>query len=84
MDVVSEETASLYRRLLNPFKPTIVQLLPAFAELQRRFYQRGPVLTDAELAHVYAEQCALTQIDVQIDNTHLSPNDVVQQIVDLV
>ena len=84
LDVVSEETASLYRRLLNAFQPTIVQLLPAFAELQRRFYQRGPVLTDAELAHVYAEQCALTQIDVQIDNTHLSPNDVVQQIVDLV
>ncbi len=84
LDVVSEETASLYRQILDRFNPTIVQLLPAFAELQRRFYQRGPVLTDEELAQVYAEQLALTYYDVQIDNTHLSPSDVVQQLRDMV
>ncbi len=84
LDVVSEETAPLYRQLLDPFKPTIVQLLPAFAELQRRFYQRGPVLTEDELARVYEDQCALTQYDVRLDTTRLSPSSVVQQIVDMV
>ena len=84
LDVVTAETAVLYRHLLDPFKPTIVQLLPAFAELQRRFYQRGPVLTDDELAQVYAEQQAFPHYDIRIDNTHWSPNEVAEQIVDLV
>ena len=74
----------MYRHRLDPFKPTIVQLLPAFAELHRRFSQRGPVLTDDELARVYEDQCALTQYDVRIDTTRLSPSSVVQQIVDMV
>ncbi len=81
LDVLSEETAGLYRRLLQPYAPTIVQLLPTFAELQRRFYARGPVLTDEELVHVYDGQCAFTQYNHRIDNTSLSPVSVVQQIM---
>jgi hypothetical protein len=84
LDVLSAETGRLCRQLLAPFHPTIVQLLPAWPELHRRFYQRGPVLTDEELAHVYAEQCALTQYDVRIDNTDLPPASVVQRLLDLV
>lgn len=84
LDVVTEETAPLYRQLLAEFKPTIVQLLPAWPELQRRFYRRGPVLTDAQLARVYAEQCAFTQYDVRIDNTGFSPDNVVEQIANMV
>ena len=84
LDVLTEESARLYRHRLDPFKPTIVQLLPAFAELHRRFSQRGPVLTEDELAHVYEEQCAFTQYDVRLDTTRLSPSSVVQHIVDLV
>ena len=84
LDVLSEETGRLYRHLLAQFHPTIVQLLPAWTELQRRFYARGPVLTDDELAHVYAEQCALTQYDIRIDNTGVPPDRVVQQLIDLI
>ncbi len=84
LDVVSEETAALYRQLLQRFAPKIVQLLPDFPELRRRFDQRGPVLTDDELVLVYKEQSAFTQYDTRIDNTSLPPDAVAKQIIDLV
>jgi len=83
LDVVSEETAGLYRQLLQRFAPKIVQILPAFPELRRRFDQRGPFLTDDDFDQIYKQQSAFAQYDIRIDNTNLPPDVVTEQIINL-
>jgi hypothetical protein len=56
------------------------QLLPEFKELERRFNERGPVLTKAELLDVYQGQVELKGYDKRIDNTHLTSAMIVKQI----
>ena len=80
LDVLSDETAALYRRLLAPFSPRIVQLLPTYDELKRRFHARGPVLTEDELAAVYEGQTTYTAYDLRIDNTALDPHEVASRL----
>lgn len=81
LDVVSETTAPLYRRLLAPLSPLLVQLLPDFTELTRRFEERGPVLSPGEFRAVYAEQVAFEGYNLRIDNTALSAEAAAAQIV---
>ncbi|HMA37092.1 MAG TPA: hypothetical protein VKY74_21735 [Chloroflexia bacterium] len=81
LDVVVAETAALYRTRLAAFAPRIVQLLPAFDEIYRRFQARGPCLTDAEFREVYAQQEQFTGYDARIDNTTLLPEAVVDLLI---
>ncbi|MDP9314912.1 MAG: hypothetical protein M3R24_29260 [Chloroflexota bacterium] len=83
LDVLTDEITHQYRTRLAPFTCTIVQLLPTFAEVKRRFDERGPVLTDAELVMVYEQQVAYAQYDYRLDNTVLSPAQVAMQIMSL-
>ena len=83
LDVLSDETVKIYRELLRRFNPKVVQLLPAFSELARRFQERGPVLTEDELRMVYEEQGKYTQYDLRIDNTGLGPEEVAAQAASL-
>jgi hypothetical protein len=76
LDVLSETTAAIYRARLARFRPAIVQLLPDPATNQQRFQARGPVLTAAEFAAVYAEQAQFSAYDLRIDNTRLAPEAV--------
>jgi hypothetical protein len=62
------------------FHLRVVQLLPTFSELARRFHERGPVLTQDELRMVYEEQGKYTQYDLRIDNTRLGPQEVAAQV----
>jgi hypothetical protein len=83
LDVLSKETASLYRHLLQNVNLQIVQLLPAFSELKGRFYERGACLTNDELKMVYEEQCRYLDYDLRIDNTDVLPERVVEMIAPL-
>jgi adenylylsulfate kinase-like enzyme len=83
LDVLSSETAQLYRSLLENAYPTVVQLLPAFDELKRRFYERGARLTDDELKMVYEEQSSLVGYDLRIDNTDIVPEKIAEMIASL-
>ncbi len=83
LDVLTPETAALYRATLQRFAPCIVQLLPTFAELDVRFRTRGPCLTDAEFAQVYRDQQQFNDYDLRVDNTALTPNAVADRIVSL-
>ncbi len=82
LDVVSNETAPIYRSELNNLK--IVQLLPEFKELERRFNERGPVLTKEELMDVYRGQVKLKYYDARVDNTYLSPSGTVKTIAEYI
>ncbi len=80
LDVLSEETVKLYRQLLQPYELKIVQLLPEFSELNRRFCERGVCLTDEELAMVYGEQYRYANYDLRIDNTDVTPEKVAEML----
>lgn len=80
LDVVSNETAPIYCKELKSFNLQIIQLLPEFSELERRFDERGPVLTREELSEVYRGQLELLHHDKRIDTTHLSPAETVEVI----
>jgi hypothetical protein len=81
LDVLTDEVAPCYRAALSPRGCTIVQLLPTFDEVKRRFDQRGPVLTEEELRMVYAQQTSYTQYDHRIDNTAMPPEAVAAEII---
>jgi broad-specificity NMP kinase len=80
LDVLSDMTADIYYLRLGRFLPRVVQLLPTFSELSRRFHERGPVLTEEELKVVYEEQIEYTKYDLRIDNTRLEPQEVASQV----
>jgi hypothetical protein len=83
LDVLSDTSSEIYRRLLGRFFPRTVQLLPAYAELRRRFHARGAVLTEDELKAVYERQVTFTKYDLRIDNTCMGPREVASQVAPL-
>lgn len=83
LDVLSDRTLSLYRQLLVPHKFKIVQLLPTWAECNRRFHERGPILTADEFALVYRDQEQFTAFDLCLDNTTLAPVDAAARLTTL-
>lgn len=83
LDVLGNETARLYKELLADLEPTLVHLLPTWEEIVRRNGTRPPRLTDDELRMVYEGQAALSVYDVRIDNTDLSPEEVVERVLEV-
>ncbi|HEX5503368.1 MAG TPA: hypothetical protein VFW96_12155 [Thermomicrobiales bacterium] len=82
-DVLSAETAHLYRQELPGHDPTIVLLLPTFEEIQRRNALRPPRLTAEESRSLYQLQAAFTDYDRKIDNTSLSAEEVAAQLAEM-
>ena len=80
LDVLSDETATLYRELLADLEPTLIHLLPTWEEIVRRNGTRPPRLTRDELRMVYDGQDALTVFDVRIDNSDLAPEEVAARV----
>jgi hypothetical protein len=83
LDVLSDETAGIYRRLLARFSPKVVQLLPTYEEVKKRFSERGPVLTRRELEMVYEGQSKFAQYDLRLDNTAVGPGEAAARLAPL-
>jgi len=83
LDVLTDETARLYKAELKEIEPKIVLLLPTFDEIKRRNAVRGRRLTGDEVERVYDCQKHLTVCDTKIDNTHLSTEELAAQLADL-
>ncbi len=84
LDVLSDETASLYKERLSHHDPVIVQLLPTYDEILRRNRTRPPRLTDEELEMVYQGQLEFSMFDERIDNTGLSPQEAADRILAMI
>jgi len=78
LDVLTDETANLYKKNLGEVK--IILLMPAFAEAQKRFKERPPTITDEESKMLYEWEENLTVFDEKIDNTALSAQETVDKI----
>lgn len=82
-DILSNDTAAIYRRELHATAPEIVLLLPTLEEIQRRNTLRPPRLTAEEILLLYSWQETLTDYDHRIDNSTLAPEVVAVQLSQL-
>ena len=82
LDVLTDETAQLYRTALAAHQPTIVLLLPSLAEVLHRNQARGQWLTDDEVELLYAWQENLQLYDRKIDNTHIPVDALVLELIE--
>jgi len=78
LDVLTDETASLYKKNLGEVR--IILLMPVFAEAQKRFKERPSTITDEEFKMIYEWEEKLTVFDEKIDNTSLSAQETVDKI----
>ena len=83
LDVLSNETAQLYKHLLRNVNLNVVQLLPALSEQKSKIYNRGARLTNDELMMIYEEQSSFVSYDLRIDNTDIAPVKVAENIASL-
>ncbi len=79
-DVLSNDTAAIYRRELHEATPEVVLILPTLQAIQHRNSLRPPRLTDAEILMLYRWQEELTDYDHKIDNTTLEPEVIADQL----
>ncbi|MFN8492393.1 MAG: AAA family ATPase [Caldilineaceae bacterium] len=82
LDVLTDETAQLYRTALAEYQPTIVLLLPSLTEVLRRNQTRGQWLTDDEVELLYTWQENLHVYDRKIDNTSTSAEALVFELIE--
>ncbi len=82
-DVLTNETAKLYRELLHEYTPKVVLLLPTLVEIQKRNASRPPRITGQEINMLYEWQVNLTEYDEKIDNTSLSAEDVAVKLTSI-
>lgn len=81
LDVLTDETAALYRTAFNNLQCRIVLLLPSLAISMQRNQQRGQFLTDGEVALLYEWQQGLTDYDKRIDNSMQRAEKVAANII---
>lgn len=81
LDVLQDDTASLYKELLSEHLPKIVLLLPSYEEAYKRFTNRPHTISEDEFKMVYEWQKELTVYDKKIDNTNHSIEETVAEIM---
>lgn len=81
LDVLTTDTAKLYRKQLQKSNVKILLLLPTYEEILRRNIIRPPRLKEGEVKMLYDQQRAFTGYDEIIDNTHLFPEDTAQKLL---
>lgn len=72
LDVISDETARLYKKELGDQNIITILLMPNYTEIQRRNKERPSRITEEEIKLIYNWQENLTQYDKKIDNTRLT------------
>ncbi len=81
LDVVTNSSLPLYRKLLREEKFKIVMLLPSLEEVKKRNQSREYELGEQRVIALYQEQEKFTDYDEKIDNTDLTPEDVAERLI---
>lgn len=82
-DVIDSQTAIIYKDKLKEYRPKIILLLPAFEEIIRRKKYRPSFIIEQEIEMLYKGQEKFKEYDEKIDNTNLTPNQVVEKLFNL-
>lgn len=77
LDVLSHETADLYKERLAASAPKVILLLPTFEEIIQRNRMR-PRLTDEEVSFLYKQNIQFSLYDEKVDNTNMSSEQFVE------
>ncbi len=80
LDVISDETAEVYKKNLKEFDLKICLLLQNFEEIQKRNVIKRTALTEGRIKELYQMEENLTVFDKKIDNTNLSSEEVANEI----
>ena len=80
LDVITNDVYPAYAKALEAVPFTVVQILPALDENQRRFDARGPVLTQDEFVRVHERQRQFRYASRVIDNTRLAAEIVAAEL----
>lgn len=80
LDVLTDETAQIYRTTFKDVDHKIVVMLPSLEESIQRNRERGQWLKDKEVALLYEWQCKLTGFDDKIDNSDIPVNALAQKL----
>ncbi|MEO8398144.1 MAG: hypothetical protein ABI700_34435 [Chloroflexota bacterium] len=80
LDVLWADLVRLYREELSSYPAVIVRLLPTWATALKRLHERPPSISDSESRWTYDAQLSLTDFDLSIDNSDLSPEEVARQL----
>lgn len=83
LDVLTAETAGIYRSKLATVEHQIVLLLPTLEQSLQRNRERGQWLTDDEVRLLYAWEEQLDEYDRKIDNTDISAEALASEFVGL-
>lgn len=83
VDFVTDKTVSIYKEMLANHNPYLVRLYPTYEEAKKRFDSRHETVTSEEFKMLYDIQTKFNKYDLQIDNTLLSPQEVVDQLLKL-
>ena len=83
LDVLTPETAGIYRSNLAPLDHQIVLLLPTLEQSLQRNRARGQWLTDEEVRLLYAWEAQLAECDRKIDNSHISAEELAVELAGL-
>jgi len=78
-DILTNETAQIYREALKDYNYKIIKLNPTWDESLKRLRGKGTI-TDEEAKFVYDLQTKLADFDKSIDNTNLEPEEVLDQL----
>lgn len=82
LDVLTDETAALYRGQLHGVSPLIiVHLAVSRHEARRRSATRLVSLTDDEFELLHDQQASLTTADVVFDTTAMTAEAVAEQVI---
>lgn len=83
LDVLTAETAEIYRSKLAPLEHQIVLLIPTLEHSLQRNQARGQWLTDEEVRLLYAWEEQLAEYDHKIDNSNLSAVELAVELARL-
>jgi hypothetical protein len=79
-ELLTDETAALYRSLLAPVRVMIVLLLPSFDAVRQRNASRTPPFAENVLRALYESQRQLSEFDHLLDNTNLTASAVAERL----
>ena len=80
LDVLTTDTAKLYKIQLQKNNVKIILLLPTYEEILRRNTLRPPRLKEDEVKMLYDQQKRFTEYDEIVDNTNLSSEETAQKV----
>lgn len=84
LDVITNDTAKLYREGLSSDGLKTVLLLPPLSIIIERNANRPPKISEQEIRELYKWQEDLTEYDQKIDNSELSALEVATRLLKIV